>query len=127
MKTELGTNQAIWSVEFSNKYGRRIYLRHINEDDWVYEDEDRIYELFAEINKDKSNLGKAYREFCEYSGGHLNMTDAEIDTLHYLLAGLNWIDIRYCVDILDNDVKKDIHEFLIKYNFRIYIDEMTIS
>lgn len=120
METKIKTNQAIWTVEFSNKYGR-LFLRNVNENDWVYEDDDRIYELFAE------NDIKPYKYFCNYVGWHMDMTEKEIDILVYLLTGFNWSDIRYCIDILDNDVEKYIHEFLIKYNFRIYIDEITVK
>lgn len=120
MKTEFGTNQAVWSWELSKGDRKIIFRNIIGIGDFVYEDPDRIYENCL------SPLGLA--DFIEYAAGKLDMLKKDEEWLSYMIMAYDWSDIRYCIDILDNDVSKEFHEFLIKYNFRIYLNsELTLT
>lgn len=124
MKTEFGTNQAVWRWELTNgdkEFPRKIIFRNLEgyNYDYIYVDPDRITELI-----DWEHIS----DFIDYAAGKLNMTEDDKEWLEYMMGTYNWNNIRYCIDILDNDVPKEFHEFLIKYNFRIYLNvERTLN
>lgn len=132
METKFGTNQAVWSWELSDgneNFPRKIIFRNsLCEDDFVYDDPDRMYETYTEYKDDHSNVSEVLTDFIEYAANKLSMTSGDKELLNYMLRAYNWKDIRYCIYILDNDVSKEFHEFLIKYNFKIYLNpELTLS
>lgn len=112
----------MWSVEFTNKeFEQRIYLRNLYTNDgldWVYEDEDRIFELYVEIGGDTS-VGEAISIFIDYCSSKFGLDKNESEILDYLIRDFNWTNIKYCIDILTSDVDNDVHNFLMKYNFKI--------
>ena len=124
MKTKFGTNQAAWSWELFNgdeNYPRKIIYCGINWDsEYIYDDMDRTIDL-ASCAYDLS-------DFIKYSAGKFNMTTNDKKWLELLIYSFNWNDIRCSIDLIDNDVPKEFHEFLIKYNFKIYLNEaLTLS
>ena len=116
--------QFIPKLSLGDDYDSEIWYRGIASDDgcdWVYNDIDRIYELFVEIKSDKSNLSDAITDFVEYAGGKFGMTLEEEKILDDLIRGFNWDDPLYCMDILHNDITIDVAKFLKKYNFNFSI------
>lgn len=121
METEFGTNQAVWSWELSDgdkDLKCRILFEGMDEFDFYYDDPDRTVML-----DDKESIG----DFIEYCACKLNMSNDDKEQLDYMIRAYNWSDIRSCIDIIDNDTTKEFHEFLIKYNFRIYLSRYTIE
>lgn len=113
-----------WIISFSNDKNeksilyQKVYFNNLVDDyDWVYEDYDRTYMLFLDV--DKENPSKAITDFVDYVSTKFNFSRKEEDIFDYLIRGFDWNDIEYCIDILNNDINDDVLEFLIKFNFRI--------
>lgn len=89
--------------------------------DWVYEDIDRIYEIFSGLNSDESNLLDEITNFVEYAAGKFGMTSDEAKILDYIIQDFDWDNPQYCIERLLGNASIEVAKFLQKYNFTLSI------
>ena len=112
-----------------NKGDRCIEYRNIVADyDWVYDDEDRTYELFAQIDYDENgnatNLAKEIADFIDYAGSKLDMTEDEKKILDIIISYNDWNDVNTIVRMNDLcNEEDDFVQFFKKYNMKIYLNK----
>lgn len=101
---------------FSINDDQKIYFNYNfrGDYDWNYEDEDRVFSLYAEIGDDST---RSISKFVDYCKGKCNLTNDESDILLYLIC-TNWVKHYIKTHEID-DEDDDVLKFLLKYDFKI--------
>ena len=85
--------------------------------DWIYEDEDRTFELWLEISANK-RTDDAIDIFVDYASREFRMDIDDMTVLDIIIRYYDWSDIPKCIEKLQEQ-DDWILDFLKKYKFKI--------